>query len=108
MTNKRSKKASRADWHPEEIKAALRIKAGMTLKRLALKHGLKDSSSLSAAWVRSHPLNEKRIADELGLPPGDIWPSRYNEDGTRKPQGFNALKSTQSICQRNGNEKLAA
>lgn len=94
MITKTPKKASQKDWHPERIKAALRIEAGLTLKRLALLHGLKDSSSLSAALVRSHPLNEMRIAEALKRPPQEIFPSRYFEDGTRKPQGFHALQCT--------------
>jgi len=61
--------------------------------------------------VRSYPLNEKRIADALGLHPKEIWPSRYNEDGTRKPQGFRVLqqkKCTRAVTGRNGNARKDA
>ena len=44
--------------------------------------------------VRSYPISEKRIADALGLHPMEIWPSRYNSDGSRKPQGLRAMKSS--------------
>lgn len=107
MAPKVSKKASPEDWHPADVLAALH-KAGWTLRGLAASHGLTNSSTLSAAMVRSYPLNERRIADALGLHPKDIWPSRYFEDGTRRPQGLRALKSTRVTGGRNGNERVAA
>ena len=107
MNTKTPKKASQEDWHPADVIAALR-KRGITLRALAVQHGLKDSSSMSAALVRSLPANEKRIADALGLHPKDIWPSRYHEDGTRKPQGFRAIQCTAAVPARNGNELEAA
>ncbi len=93
------KKSSREDWHPADIVAALR-KSGWTLSLLAFEHGLKDSSGLSAAMVRSFPLGEKRIADALGLHPMEIWPTRYNADGSRKIAGVRALHVTREMRQR--------
>lgn len=107
MANNSPKKASREDWHPADVIAALH-KCGITLKGLAQQHGLSSSSTLSAALVRSYPANEKRIADALGVHPKVIWPSRYNEDGTRKPQGFRAVQSTRSCHTRNGEIRAAA
>jgi len=107
MKAQASKKASQVDWHPAKVKMELHLR-GITLKALALRHGLKDSSSMSATLVRSLPTNEQRIADALGLHPKTIWPSRYNEDGTRKPQGFRALQSTVCAHGCNGNVALAA
>lgn len=112
MNNAIAKKASQKDWHPADIKAALH-KKGITLRALAQAHGLKDSTSLSAAFVRSLPANEQRIADALGLHPKVIWPSRYNVDGSRKPQGFRAVQSNAVILPRrpargNGNVTAAA
>ena len=75
MTTRPAKKASREDWHPADIKAALH-KRGITLAGIAKAHGLRDSTSLSSCFVRSYPANEKRIADALGLHPKEIWPSR--------------------------------
>ena len=100
-----AKKANQEDWHPADIKAALH-KRGITLSSLAKAHGLTKSASFSAALVRSMPANEKRIADALGLHPKNIWPSRYNEDGTRKPQGFRAIQCTPVAL--NGNGKAVA
>lgn len=107
MNTKAPKKASQEDWHPADVIAALR-KRGITLRALATQHGIKDSSSFSAALVRSLPVNEKRIADALELHPKDIWPSRYFDDGSRKPQGFRAIQSTSAATARNGNVALAA
>ncbi len=107
MNAKDPKKASQEDWHPADVIAALR-KRGITLRALAVMHGIKDSSSFSAALVRSLPANEKRIADALEMHPKDIWPSRYFEDGTRKPQGFRAIQRTAADTARNGNVRKAA
>lgn len=109
MANSSTKKTSQKDWHPADIKAAL-DKAGWTLRALAAHHGIKASSTLSHTFERSYPLNEKRIADAIGVTPQEIWPSRYNEDGSKKPRGLRALrlKSTQSGCQHNGNLQAAA
>jgi lambda repressor-like predicted transcriptional regulator len=105
MANTLAKKANQEDWHPADIKAALE-KKGWTLKALAAYHGLKGSSSFSHVFERSFPLNEKRIADALGVKPQSIWPSRYYPDGTKKPRGRRGslrLKSTALISGCNGN-----
>lgn len=108
MSSKDPKKASqKQDWHPEDIKAALR-KKGITLSRLAQMYGLSDSTSFSACLVRSSPANEKRIGEQLGMHPKELWPTRYNEDGTRKPVGSHALKCTADNAVCNGNERAAA
>ena len=109
MASPNTKKTSREDWHPADIKAAL-DKAGWTLRALAAHHGIKASSTLSHTFERSYPLNEKRIADAIGVTPQEIWPSRYYDDGSKKPRGLRALriKSTQTRCQNNGNLQGAA
>lgn len=110
MANNAPKKASHEDWHPADIKAAL-DKKGWSLLALAKHHGIKGSSALSHTFERSYPLNEQRIADAIGVHPMKIWPSRYNEDGTKKPRGLRgarSLKCTAGNCQRNGNEAAAA
>lgn len=107
MNTKAPKKASQEDWHPARVKMELHIR-GITLRALALQYGIKDSSSFSAALVRSLPTNEKRIADALGLHPKEIWPSRYFDDGSRKPQGFRAIQCTAAAAARNGKALMAA
>lgn len=109
MASNSTKKTSREDWHPADIKASL-DKSGWTLRALAKHHGLSSSTPLSHTFLRSYPLNEKRIADAIGVTPQEIWPSRYNDDGSKKPRGLRALrlKSNQSSCQLNGNLRKAA
>lgn len=91
MANGTAKKPVNQDWHPADIKAALH-KKGITLRGLADAYGLTSSSTLSSTFTRSYPLNEQRIADAVGVHPKVIWPSRYNTDGTRKPQGFREIQ----------------
>lgn len=99
MTNPSPKKASPEDWHPADILAALH-KRGITLRGLARSHGLSNSSTLSAAMIRSYPKSEQRLADALGVHPKEIWPSRYFPDGDRKPQGLRALKNGSALAAR--------
>lgn len=89
MTTSTLKKTSQQqeDWHPADVVAELR-KAGITLAGLARAYGLTSSSAFSVALVRSYPICEKRIAHALKLHPMQIWPSRYNEDGSIKPRGY--------------------
>lgn len=91
MTKDAAKKPVIQDWHPADIKAALN-KKGITLAGIARAYGMKGSTSLSSTFTRSYPLNEKRIADAIGVHPKLIWPSRYNPDGTRKLQGFQIIQ----------------
>lgn len=108
MTTKPVKKASQEDWHPADILCALH-RRGITLKEVARRNGVKGASPFSKAMIdTAYPINEKRLADVLNLHPKEIWPSRYNDDGTRKSFGLRTLKSTHSHCQRNGNLAKAA
>jgi lambda repressor-like predicted transcriptional regulator len=95
-----TKKPVNQDWHQADIKAAL-AKAGMTLAGISRACGLRSSTSLSHTFVRSYPINEKRIADALGIHPKEIWPSRYNEDGSVKLRGFRAVQFNATELARN-------
>lgn len=72
------------DWHPADVMAALRkTEERWTLRSLSLASGYSESSvgkALRAPW----PAVEQIIADELGLHPKEIWPSRYTRDGKPK------------------------
>jgi Ner family transcriptional regulator len=70
------------DWEPEVIKAQIRIKR-MTLASLGRSEGV-SRQQMANALVRPHRKAEELIAGFLGVSPHSIWPSRYNEDGTRK------------------------
>ncbi|WP_305631181.1 helix-turn-helix domain-containing protein [Methyloversatilis sp.] len=102
------KKASQAnDWHPADIVAALR-KAGWSVRGLAHRHSV-TPTTISRAMRQSSAANEKRIAEALKLDPKLIWPSRYNADGSRKLQGFQAIRQcTRETVARNGKDRAAA
>lgn len=75
------KKASHQDWHPAEVIAALRMK-GLSLRQLALLNGYSNGSSLTTALRRPYPLAEALIAEALGKPAQELWPTRYDANGT--------------------------
>lgn len=67
------------DWHPADIIAGLR-KRGTSLAAVSRKSGL-ASSTLANALTKHWLKGERLIAEELGVAPEQIWPSRY-----RKPE----------------------
>lgn len=75
-------------WHPEDIKAALRKKFG-TMAALSLSWGLHRDSVTN---VLRRPFNsmklERRIAEVLEVPLWELWPERWNQDGTAKPRSI--------------------
>jgi putative transcriptional regulator, nlp len=106
---KHNQKSNKQDWHPADIKAALE-KRGWTLRALAAYHGIRGAGTLSHTFLRSYPRNEQRIADAIGVPVQEIWPSRYNPDGTKKPRGLRAMRIKRfdrAACHTDGNLKAA-
>lgn len=73
------------DWHPADIVAAL-WKRRTSLIRLSRKHRYAPGS-LRIALRRPWPKAEKIIADALGIEPQQIWPTRYQADGSHKKLG---------------------
>lgn len=72
-------KSRPTDWHPEDIKAAIR-KTGTTMSAISRAAGLSDGAAkraLDTPWPRAEAI----IAARLGLRPQDIWPSRYDAAG---------------------------
>lgn len=106
MATNAAKKPVKEDWHPADIKAALH-KRGITLASIAQVNGMTSSSTLSSTFTRSYPLNEQRIAAAIGVHPKEIWPSRYNADGTPKPRGFRALQFNATTKARNSSQIAA-
>ncbi|MCB1908127.1 MAG: helix-turn-helix domain-containing protein [Rhodocyclaceae bacterium] len=109
MATKVPKKASREDWHPADIIAALH-KNGITLRELARKHGLSSSTTLSKALTQSYPANERRIAAAAGVPVHVMFAGRYFPDGTPMPRGIRGARKLQSTGSRkscNGNDGQA-
>lgn len=71
-----------SDWHPEDIKAAIR-KRGISLAALAADHNISKQTLSLCLSSRASERGDLIIADFLGLKPRTIWPSRYHTDGTR-------------------------
>jgi Ner family transcriptional regulator len=67
-------------WHREDIKAAIR-KHGITLEELSVANGL-DPRACSLALLRPHFAAELVIAEFLGRSPRELWPQRFDDDGT--------------------------
>ena len=65
----------KSDWHPEEIKAAVRM-SGVTLTALAKREGLSESACRSAL-IRRTGRADVVIAEQIGKSLSEIWPSRY-------------------------------
>lgn len=89
------------DWHPEDIKAAVR-KTGWTLVALSRAYGLPECS---AKYALRHPHfdGEMAIAECLSLSPRQIWPSRFDPNGIRRHRrrrmGKVIANAIQSHCQ---------
>ncbi|AWY02556.1 DNA-binding protein [Marinomonas primoryensis] len=63
------------DWHKADIKGALE-KRGTNFEKLAGENGLAGATLRNALRVK-YPKAEKIIAQEIGVDPSVIWPSRY-------------------------------
>lgn len=89
---------SEPGWHPEEIKAAIRMR-GTTMSELSRRHGY-SNGAVKEVLRRPWPAVEKLVADFLGVLPQTIWPGRYGPDGKSnrllfgkyKPRGKHARR----------------
>lgn len=99
------KKPIPPDWHNADIKAALE-KQGWSLSRLSKFCGY-HPRALRHALDKPFPAAEKFISEAIGVAPQEIWPSRYNADGSSKrPPGrpirkVKPIKDTTSPLRRN-------
>lgn len=73
------KKTALEDWHKADIKAAIE-KAGHTLRGLARLHGV-SRTYFAEVLYRPLPRAQAILAEVIGVPPQEIWPSRYHADG---------------------------
>lgn len=80
-TNTTPKKPVIKDWHPADIVASLR-KAGWSLRRLSMSHGLRPGT-LQQALIRDYPAAEAKIAAAIGVDPETIWAARYAKRSER-------------------------
>lgn len=70
------------NWTPVQIKCAVLLK-GKTLASLSLKAGLCADACSKAIHV-PFPAGEEAIAEFLDIPACELWPDRFNADGSRK------------------------
>lgn len=82
-TRQATRKPVDSDWHKAEIKAALE-KADWTIRALA-KHHAVSHTAVGRGLTRKSPISEQRIAEAIGVPPAEIWPSRYAVRVKSKP-----------------------
>lgn len=71
----------KAGWHPEQIKAQIRM-TGWSLDGLSRACGLPPHCVRHAIRMPNLP-GETVIVALLGIPPGTLWPDRYDADGVR-------------------------
>lgn len=74
------KKPAPGDWPPHYLLYRLRD-SGTSYARISRLNGYCPTAALmanQAPW----PKMERLIADAIGVTPQEIWPSRYNADGT--------------------------
>lgn len=67
------------DWHPADVLAALK-KKGNSLAALSVANGYHPTAA-GKALKRRWPALEVLIADAIGVPAAQIWPTRYGPDG---------------------------
>lgn len=75
---------SKQDWHPEDIKAAIR-KRGVTMSELARANGYNKTNTFLNVLRMPYPKIERIVAEFLDMEPSDIWPSRYREPTKIRP-----------------------
>jgi Ner family transcriptional regulator len=68
-----------ADWHPADVLAALK-KRGHNLAGLSVANGYHPTAA-GKALRQPWPAIERLIATAIGVPPQQIWPSRYDSEG---------------------------
>ena len=77
-------KESLQDWPRQQIKDAL-AKEGWWLSKVARDLGYKRDNKAAAVFRDSMPRVEQRIAEIVGVPKQEIWPSHYDEHGNKRP-----------------------
>ena len=75
--------SEKRNWHPEQVKAEVRIRTGKSLSQVSLDNGLPEYACRTALYRTCYVDAELVIADILGLSPRQIWPSRFRPDGAR-------------------------
>jgi Ner family transcriptional regulator len=85
-----SPEAHRKDWTRDQIKQAV-YKTGVSLRELSRLSGAASNVCGNALYL-SNQAGERLIGEAIGVPPQEIWPSRYQR--LRAPQSPHARRST--------------
>jgi Ner family transcriptional regulator len=70
-------------WHPEEIRAAIRMR-GKTMAELSRSSGHDPDAVRNAIRFRRSMVVERLIAEFLDVDPRELWPDRYDAVGNRR------------------------
>jgi len=73
-----------ADWHPADVLAALK-KRGHSLAGLSVANGYHPTAA-GKALKQPWPAMEQLLAIAIGVTPQEIWPTRYEPDGSPRPR----------------------
>ncbi|MBV5349838.1 helix-turn-helix domain-containing protein [bacterium] len=71
---------------------------GMTLQKLALRND-RNPNSFRLIWKRPNIINERIIAEFIGVPVEELWPERYPKSSSRI---FDSKKWGEIEGQKNG------
>ena len=85
------------NWTPIQIKCAILLK-GATLRSLSLKAGLCMEACSKAIHV-PFPAGEEAIAEFLDIPACELWPDRFNADGSRKNSRLSKYRGIRAFRQ---------
>lgn len=84
-------------WTSNRILSEIRDR-DMTLEKLAIKHD-RNPNSFRHIWKRPNSINERIIAEFIGVPVEELWPERYPKSSARI---FDSKKWGEIEGQKNG------
>ena len=97
-----AKKPVVEDWHPAYIVYRLRLR-GLSLRKLSREHGYCAQAAQLACRL-PWPKMQKLIAAAIGVPPAEIWPTRYESDGSPKNRRKRSSSPTEGNVRAGGGE----
>lgn len=68
------------DMSPEEVRKLI-IASGITLSELGIQNGF-SHAAVSITLKKRQPHVQAAIAKQLNMRPQDIWPTRYDDNGS--------------------------
>lgn len=92
-----------SDMPPDLVKKLI-IASGITLSELGIQNGF-SHAAVSIALRKRSPYVQEVIARQIGIRPQDVWPSRYDENGSPMrldPRGRRSRPGAAGKMQRQG------